>query len=528
MKYKSIDRVFHLFYNSYAYNYAEDSMKVIIIGAGPAGLSSAYQLLKAGYDVEIFEGSPHIGGLSRSIQLWGQTVDIGPHRFFSNDTRVNKFWHEIIENNYTIVNRLTRIHYRNSFFYYPLRPFNAFFNLGIIDSISCVFSYALQKFKKFEPVSFEDWVVSRFGRKLFTIFFKTYSEKVWGISCQDLDADWASQRIAKLSLYQAIKTALSRSSKTKIKTLIDQFNYPKNGTGAFYELLSEKIKLLGGKIHLEVPIEEVLVQSTGSIQKAIGIVCRNASSGPGSVDSENTGCLRQVPADFVISTMPLTQMVKSIKQTPSLVSQACDQLRYRNTILVYIELDTLSLFPDNWIYIHSPLVEHGRITNFRNWCPSLHQGKESTIICMEFWCFDEDSIWTKNNTDIEVQSKLELEKINILKEGIKILNYKVVKVPRSYPVYQTGYMKHLKKIQNYVSSIDSLFAIGRYGAFKYNNQDHSILMGLLSAEEIISGQSQNLWQINTDSEYQEGDSKLSTAPKEVPSSRIKKGPQNFS
>ncbi|MGK5088880.1 FAD-dependent oxidoreductase [Bdellovibrionota bacterium FG-2] len=462
---------------------------IAVIGAGPAGLAAAYELCKAGHKVDVYEASPYIGGLSRSFALWGQTVDMGPHRFFSSDRIVNALWHEVIGSDFNMVNRLTRIHYRNRFFFYPLQPLNAFFNLGPIKTFQCIVSYLFTKMKPSEPAkTFEDWVVSRFGRRLFEIFFKTYTEKVWGISCRQIDADWASQRIKKLSLYEAIKAAFFKDKKQKHKTLIDQFAYPIGGTGNFYKKLVKKITQLGGTVHLEHPVASVMTVKTDQGQKAIGIQL-------------NSG--EKVLSDIVISTMPLTVMVKHLAEAPKAVVSAADELYYRNTILAYVEVSGTHLFPDNWIYVHSPEVRHGRITNFRNWCPSLFGSSQSSILCMEFWCFDQDPIWSETVENLGHQAVKELRQISILPHGEEVLRTHIVKIPKSYPVYQTGFMKPLETIQNHVDSIEGLYAIGRNGAFKYNNQDHSILMGLLVSKEITSGISQNLWNINTDDEYQE-------------------------
>lgn len=465
--------------------------KIIVIGAGPAGLTAAYKLAQAKHSVKIFEASENIGGLSRSFELWGQRVDLGPHRFFSSDRIVNDFWNEVVAGDFTMVNRLTRIYFRNKFFFYPLQPMNAFMNLGPLDVARCIGSYLFAKAfgKKSEDCkTFEDWVSSRFGQRLFQYFFKSYTEKVWGISCSRIDADWAAQRIKKLSLFEAVKSAFLKDKKRKHKTLVDQFAYPKNGTGTVYEKMASAIQKMGGELLLKTPVAEVLTEIRDGDTRATGVRLVD-----GSV----------YEADYVISTMPMTLMVKSLKAAPPKVVQACDQLYFRNTVLLYLEVDSAALFPDNWVYIHSPGVTHGRITNFRNWCPSLTRGKSSSILCMEFWCFENDPIWKMPDEEIAALGTSELLKIDLVPQGVKILNDKVIRVPKSYPVYEIGYQEPLETIQKYLGSIRGLYPIGRYGSFKYNNQDHSILMGLLVAREISSGKKENLWAINTDTEYQE-------------------------
>ncbi|HEY4797808.1 MAG TPA: FAD-dependent oxidoreductase [Bacteroidia bacterium] len=470
--------------------------KAIVIGAGPAGLSCAYKLTEAGYEIEVFEASSAVGGLARSFDLWGQRVDCGPHRFFSQDKIVNDFFKELVGKEYTLVDRLTRIYYNNKFFFYPLKPLNAFANLGPFTVLQVLASYFYQRIHpKKNPQTFEEWVTNRFGKKLFEIFFKNYSEKLWGIPCSTIDADWAAQRIKKLSLWEAVKGAFVGDKEKKHKTLVDQFAYPRRGTGTIYEKQTSFIEANGGKVHLTSPVKKILQDNTG---KAVGV----------ELFSPTEGGDRVATGDVVVSTMPLTLMVKGLENIPATISAACDKLYFRNTILVYLEVNSTDLFPDNWIYIHSPEVLHGRITNFRNWCPSLYGDKKTSILCLEYWCFEKDDIWTANNEHLSQLAKTEVKKIKLVPQEVEIIHSFVLRLPRCYPVYETGYEKHLSVIQEYVDAIPGLLAIGRYGAFKYNNQDHSILMGLLAAREIITGQKQGLWNINTDSEYQENLEKL--------------------
>jgi protoporphyrinogen oxidase len=460
--------------------------KIIVIGAGPAGLTAAHQLAKAGADVTLFEAGNDVGGLARSFDLWGQRVDCGPHRFFSSDTIVNDFFKEIVQQDYTLVNRLTRIYYRNKFFYYPLQPMNALSNLPISTVFGILLSYIKQRLKPIaNPITFEEWVINRFGKKLFGIFFKNYSEKLWGIPCSKIDADWAAQRIKKLSLWEAIKGALLGNKGNKHKTLVDQFAYPTNGTGMLYERMAEQLKNFGGKLHLNTSVKKIIQNENGEVT---GVELQN-----GEVHV----------ADKVISTMPLTNMVKGLQYAPEAVRQAANKLYFRNTILVYVEVDNSNLFPDNWIYVHSPEVIHGRITNFRNWCPSLYRDKKTSILCLEYWCFENDEIWKSSEKEMGKLAELELRKLNLISTTDKVLNTHLLHIPKCYPVYETGYANYIGVIQPYLETIPNMLVIGRYGAFKYNNQDHSILMGLLAAKQIITGNNQHLWNINTDDDYQE-------------------------
>jgi protoporphyrinogen oxidase len=363
---------------------------------------------------------------------------------------------------------------------------NALSNLPIQTVLGILLSYAKQRLTPIaNPSTFEEWVIDRFGKKLFGIFFKNYSEKLWGIPCSKIDADWAAQRIKKLSLWEAVKGALLGNKGNKHKTLVDQFAYPNNGTGMLYERMAEQFKNYGGKLHLNTLVKKIIQNESG---KAAGVELQN-----GEVHL----------ADKVISTMPLTTMVKGLQYAPEAVQQAANKLYFRNTILVYVEVDNSNLFPDNWIYVHSPEVIHGRITNFRNWCSSLYRDKKTSILCLEYWCFENDEIWKSSEIEMGKLAETELRKLNLISTKDKVLNTHLLHIPKCYPVYETGYAKYVDVVKNYLETIPNLLVIGRYGAFKYNNQDHSILMGLLAAKQIISGNNQHLWNINTDDDYQE-------------------------
>jgi protoporphyrinogen oxidase len=461
-------------------------MKILIIGAGPAGLSCAYELVKAGRDVEVFEASEYVGGMSRSFDLWGQRVDVGPHRFFSKEKKVNSFFYEVLKDDFIVVNRLTRIRYDSRFFSYPLKLGNVFKNLNLLTIVRILWDYFKQTINPIKnPLTFEDWVTNKFGKKLFKMFFKSYSEKLWGIPCSEIDADWAAQRIKTLSLFKAVVSAVKSNRGNDHKTLIDQFNYPNNGTGELYEKCSKYIIENGGKIHLNKPVREVLIDDSNS---ANGLKL-------------NDGTV--IYADIIVSSMPITNLVKGLKRTPRKVKQAVDSLYYRNTILVYLEVDGLDLFDDNWIYVHSEKVKHGRITNFRNWSPTLNKGKETTILCLEFWTSQTDDLWNETDEEISIIAQNEIRSLNLFSNELGINNSHVLRVPKSYPVYQIGYKEKLEMVYDFLDEIKSLMSIGRYGAFKYNNQDHSILMGLLAAHKIINGNTGNLWDVNSDQEYQE-------------------------
>ena len=453
--------------------------KIAIIGAGPAGLTAGYQLIKKNFDVDIYEAQNFPGGMSASIDLWGNKVDLGPHRFFSSDINVNKFWLEIIENDYQMVSRKTRIYYQKKFFNYPLKPLNALGKLGILTSIQCLLSYLKTFFyKKKKIINFEQWVTLKFGKKLFQIFFKDYSEKLWGIPCTKLSADFAAQRIKKFSLGEAIKAVFSKNKK-KHKTLVDEFAYPNHGTGFFYNKLATKFTAMGGKVFYNTKIKKI-VHTENQVELYLDNKKENYN--------------------YLISSMPIHNLVENL-QPSNEVRNSLNELQFRNTLLVYVKVDKKNLFDDQWLYINSKDIKSGRVTNFNNW--GQNQNNEFTILCFEYWFDHKDEIWEKK--DMESIQKLVSQDCEILGffEKNKILEIKIIPINNCYPIYDISYKEHLKKIKLFLNKFENIFAIGRYGSFKYNNQDHSILMGLMVEKKITEDKEINLWDINTDYEFQE-------------------------
>jgi protoporphyrinogen oxidase len=462
-------------------------MRIAVIGAGPAGMTAAYQLSKEGAEVDVFEASGEVGGLARTIERWGQKVDLGPHRFFSDDVRVNRLWLEVVGRDYRMVDRLTRIYYRKRFFDYPLRATNALWNMGLLGAARCLASYGKEKilpsYRPEDNQTFESWVVSRFGRRLFQMFFQSYSEKLWGIPCDELDADFAAQRIKKFSLGEAVKSALGLA-KNKHTTLVDQFAYPLGGTGMVYERMAEQVQKNGGRVHLQSPVRRLLHED----RRLYGIEFPDGG---------------RESFDHVISTMPLTLMVKGLDNLPSEVESAIDKLRFRNTLLVYLHVDGTDLFPDQWLYVHSPDLLVGRVTNFRNWVPELYGDAKTSILTLEYWANDDDALWHEDDASLIARAEREIRSTGLIGKAA-VLDGNVFRIRRCYPVYARGYKELLRPVISYLNTFTGLTVIGRYGAFKYNNQDHSILMGILAAENILHRRKHDLWAVNTDYEsYQE-------------------------
>lgn len=467
-------------------------MTVGIIGAGPAGLSCGLELARSGHNVVLFEADAAVGGMSRTISLWDMQVDYGPHRFFTMNKRVADFWMDFIRDDYILVDRLTRIFYKNKFFDYPLKPFNAFLQLGLAESLNCAFSYFKTSLQpRGDEQSFAQWVSSRFGQRLYEIFFKTYSEKLWGISCDDLDADFAAQRIKGLNLYEAVKCALFKG-KTRHKTLVEQFAYPRHGAGEVYERMAEKFAELGGEIRLNTPVRHVCIEH----DRIRGM----------ETDSGFFGC------DCIVSTMPITTVIQQSDGFSQTAKDAAGQLTYRSTTLVYLLVEKTDVFRDNWIYVHASDLQTGRITNFRNWSPAMYGDHSESILMLEYWSYDDDALWHMDDTALVELARREIGATGLVSRAA-VREGHVVRMHRSYPVYARGYERRLKVLQEAVDLIDGLVCIGRNGSFKYNNQDHSILMGLLAAENIAKGTRHSLWRINTDYDYQEGKSVFSDGGK---------------
>jgi protoporphyrinogen oxidase len=465
-------------------------MKIAVIGAGAAGLTAAYQVSKeipSGKvtTLDVYEAGSQVGGLAKSIHLWNQKMDMGPHRFFSHDKSVNGLWLEVVGKDYKMVNRKTRIYYKRRFFDYPIKLANALKNLGLFEAARCMFSYLKEKvFPTKDTGTFESWVTQRFGKRLYQIFFRTYSEKLWGIKCTELDSDFASQRIKRLSLFEAVKNALLGGKGNVHKTLVDQFAYPTGGTGQVYEKMATAIQRNGGHIYLNTSIHKVIASSG----KVTGIQLENGESRL---------------YDHVISTMPLSLMVDRLPELPERIRQLAMSLKYRNTILVYLKVDHSALFPDQWLYIHSADISMGRMSNFRNWIPELYGEEKDSILCLEYWCNFDEPLWQINDKELIDIAKKEVLSTGLLHDA-DITDGHIIRIPRSYPVYFRNYKEILKPIQEYLDTIHNLHVIGRYGSYKYNNQDHSIFMGLLAAENVLYNKNNDLWAINTDYDtYQE-------------------------
>ena len=506
--------------------------KVAVIGAGPAGISCALELLRAGYAVDIFELDDRVGGLARTVDVLGQKADLGSHRFFSKLDEVNNFWHQgMTADDFIVEQRMSRILYNGKFFDYPLKGFDALFKLGFIESTRCVLSYAYAAlFPRKEP-TFEAWVSNAFGQRLYEIFFKTYSERLWGIKCSELSDQFAKQRIKTLNLSKAILNAVlpQRNKDGKPLTLIDEFIYPRMGCGMVYDRVAQEIERLGGRFFFKQkvvglttePITEsddaitwanngVMGQPQSFAFKVTGLVTQELVSGQGNgmsnseVASVPDAEPQTRPYDIVVSSGIFSDMVRSMSALPAKVQDLCSQLRFRNTIMVYLTVDPdkAKLCPDHWIYVHSPEIKMGRMSDFANWSHDMQQGHREHLLGFEYWANDDEELWLKSDEELMAQARADAVKTGFI-TAESITGTAVHRVHMSYPVYFNGYEPVLNGITSELDKVANLYFIGRNGSYKYNNMDHSILMGIFCAQKIAGKYHGSLWAINTDSDYQE-------------------------
>ena len=472
---------------------------VFVIGAGPAGLTTAYCLTKETPSVVVIEKDPtYVGGISRTVRYKDFLFDIGGHRFFSKSKEVVDLWNEILPDDFIARPRLSRIYYGGKYYSYPLSAFEALRNLGLVSSAACMLSYALAKATPIAaPKSFHDWVRNQFGERLFQIFFKTYTDKVWGMSCDEISADWAAQRIKGLNLRVAVINALKRSLGRKrapaagadvVKTLIETFQYPRRGPGMMWEAAAAKIKERGGRVLMG---RELAALAYDDKKQLWDIAVATAGGGP-----------EHYTARHVVSSAPVRELVGKIAPRPISLLHA-RALRYRDFLTVALMVDKPDLFPDNWIYIHDPSVQVGRVQNFRSWSPEMVPAGMSCL-GLEYFCFEGDGLWTAPDAELIALAKREIAKIGLVAEA-DVADGCVVRQPKAYPVYDEEYRDHVATIRlDLERSYPSLHLVGRNGMHKYNNQDHAMMTAMLTARNILAGERiYDTWQVNEDAEYHE-------------------------
>jgi protoporphyrinogen oxidase len=466
--------------------------EAIVIGAGPAGLTAAYELSKLGVSSTILEADKQVGGLSRTVNYKGYRFDIGGHRFFSKVPLINELWKEMLKEDFLVRSRLSRIHYNGHFFDYPFKAANALTGLGPVEALLVGFSYAKAKLSpEGEENNFEQWVSNRFGRRLYEIFFKTYTEKVWGIPCTEISADWAAQRIKNLSLHEAVRNALLGSGKSAegevITTLIEQFHYPRLGPGQMWEHCQERLAAGGNETVHGIRVEKIKHRH-GHVECVVG--------------RTNAGELIEFGSDDFISTMPLRRLIQSLDPAPpDEVLKAALNLRYRDYLTVVLIAKRENIFPDNWIYIHSPEVKMGRIQNYKNWSPEMVPDPARTSLGLEYFLWDKDEEWNWSHERLVELGIRECAQIGMI-DPDEIEDGTVVRMKKAYPVYDQKYQESVATIQRYLETIPNLQTVGRNGLHRYNNQDHSMLTGVYAARNIV-GEKLDVWSVNTEMEYHE-------------------------
>ena len=480
-------------------NRRSNAVDVAIIGAGPAGLTAAYLLSKQGLSVTVIEKDPvYVGGISRTVEHKGFRFDIGGHRFFSKSQEVVALWNEILPDDFIQRPRMSRIYYEGKFYSYPLRAFEALFNLGIIRSTLCMLSYAKAKIVPNTNVkSFEDWTVNQFGHKLYSIFFKTYTEKVWGMPCDEMSADWAAQRIKGLSLGAAVIDGLKRSlglnkrpnDGMETKTLLETFRYPRQGPGMMWNAARDKVIAMGNAVVMDTSLKQLRfddVTQRWNVQTVTG-----------------NGALATINAAHVISSAPMRELAGRIYPLPATIPNAM-ALNYRDFLTVALMIKSEDLFPDNWIYIHDSKVKVGRVQNFRSWSPEMVPDPELACVGLEYFCFEGDGLWSMSDDDLVVLATKEMAILGLC-DPETVVGGAVVRQEKAYPVYDETYRDNVEAMRvELEATYPTLHMVGRNGMHRYNNQDHAMMTAMLTVKNIIAGRRvYDIWNVNEDAEYHE-------------------------
>ncbi|MCW2525202.1 MAG: amine oxidase [Pseudonocardiales bacterium] len=467
------------------------SEPVVIIGAGPAGLTAAIEFNRRGRACVVFEADDVVGGISRTVERDGWRFDIGGHRFFTKVPAVEEFWHSLLSDDEFLTRpRMSRIFYRGKLFDYPLKATNALLNLGIIEAVRCVVSYLLVRLRPpSDQTNFEGWVAARFGWRLYRIFFKTYTEKVWGVPATEIQADWAAQRIKNLSLFSAIRNAvLPKRGESRITSLIEQFQYPKFGPGMMWERGRDLLVSNDVGVHLQTAVLSVQRDRAGAV----------------AVLTKRNGVVERTMTSDVISSMPISALVAAMDPpAPERVIEAAQDLRYRDFLTVALVVPQEFSFPDNWIYIHDPSVKVGRIQNFGSWSPFLVKDGW-TCLGLEYFVGEGDEMWCKADDDLIALATAEIEQLALITAGSANQGY-VVRMPKAYPVYDQHYERNILVIREWLeTAVPNVHPVGRNGMHRYNNADHSMLTAMLTVDNILGAQPRHdVWTVNVEDDYHE-------------------------
>jgi protoporphyrinogen oxidase len=460
-----------------------DSAPVAVLGAGPAGLTAAYRLAQGGIPVIVFEAGEEVGGLARTVVRDGYRFDLGGHRFFTKSAEVEALWEELLGPELLTRPRLSRIYWRGRFIEYPLRPADVFAKVGPLELARSLGSYAGARLRPAEPAdTYEQWVSSRFGRRLFELFFKTYTEKVWGVGTDELRAEWAAQRISDLSLASALRAALPGGGETP-KSLIEEFRYPRLGPGQMWEELARRVEAAGGEIRLGAPVE--------GLEHEDGLLTAVRAGG------------ERVEVSAAISSIPLRATVGVAEPAPPReVAVAAAGLRYRDFLTVALQIDGEPPFPDNWVYVHDPRARVGRIQNFRAWSPWMTPDPRRSCLGLEYFCFEGDDLWCAGDAELVELGRREVGELGLI-DPERVAGGHVVRVPKAYPVYDAEYAGRVERIRGWLDGIANLQQVGRNGLHRYNNSDHSMLTAMRAVENLCDGAGHDVWAVNADSVYHE-------------------------
>ena len=458
-----------------------------MLGAGPAGLTAAYTLALRGRAAEVFEADGVVGGIAKTVEFEGYRFDLGGHRFFTKLKPIERLWDEMLGDELLTRPRLSRIYYQGKFLAYPLVAKDVVARLGLVESTRCALSYLWSRVRpKAEPTSFEDWVTMHFGKRLYDAFFRSYTEKVWGIPGSEVKAEWAAQRIKNFSLFKAILTMLGLR-RTHVTTLIEEFRYPRLGPGQMWEAFRDRIEERGVPVRLNHRCTSIKHDGEGRVE---------------SIVLETNGHATELQVEAVLSSIPLVELVLSLDPLPpARVVTAAARLRYRELCLVALIIDDDMPFPDNWIYLHDPDTRAGRVQNFGAWSESMVQpGK--TCLGVEYFCFEGDEIWELPDAEAVELAKRELGRIGLV-DPARVVDGVKVRVPRAYPMYDSNYQESLPVVREYLRGFTNLRTCGRNGLHRYNNQDHSMWTAILATLDLLDGGGHDVWSVNTDAEYHE-------------------------
>jgi protoporphyrinogen oxidase len=461
-----------------------EQLPVAVLGAGPAGLTAAYRLVQRGLPVVVFEADEQVGGIARTVVRDGYRFDLGGHRFFTKSAEVEALWEELLGPELLVRPRLSRIYWRGRFIEYPLRPADVFAKVGPLELARSLGSYARARLRRqVEAETYEDWVSARFGRRLFELFFKTYTEKVWGVGTDELRAEWAAQRIADLSIWSALRSALPGGGGDTPKSLIEEFRYPRLGPGQMWEEMARRVERGGGEIRLAAPVE--------GLEHEDGRVTAVRAGG------------ERVEVAAVISSIPLRTTVGVAEPAPPReVTVAAAGLRYRDFLTVALPIDGEPPFPDNWVYVHDPRARVGRIQNFRAWSPWMTPDPRRSCLGLEYFCFEGDDLWCADDEELVELGRREVAALGLV-DADRVAGGHVIRVPKAYPVYDAEYAGRVERIRGWLGGFSNLQQIGRNGLHRYNNSDHSMLTAMRAVENLCDGAGHDVWAVNADSVYHE-------------------------